>query len=132
MKLNNPNAKKNLRPDAHKGHPGAGGRPPDWLKAKCQKIIEKRKLIDWLGDVAEGKNVERHIGIEGDVTLVPARAQDRLRAMEMLMERGWGKASQPIDHAGSIDINAEQAKKELEIGVTAYLAKKGIALVETD
>jgi hypothetical protein len=73
------------------------GRPPEWLKAKCQALIEKHKLIDFLVDVAKGKDVEHSVDENGESKLVPAAVRDRIKAMEILLERGYGKSPQQTD-----------------------------------
>ena len=80
MKLRKPGTfKKNNQ--AAIGHRGGGGRPPDWLKAKCQKIVDREKLVEFLGRVGGG--------------VVDCEVKDRLRAIEILMDRGWGKPGCP-------------------------------------
>lgn len=81
--------------------PGSGvGRKPDWLKEKCRKIIGDAKLVEFLGKVAGGANTEQVVTDQGETLSVPAPIKDRLRAVEMLLDRGYGKASQPIEHSG--------------------------------
>ena len=106
---------QNLRRDGAPGHKGAGGRPPEWLKAKCQKLIEKHKLFEWLASVAAGEDVEERIVYDADNNPQkikrPADTKDRLRAFEMLTDRGWGKAVQAIEHSGGIEIESVDAKE---------------------
>ena len=64
-----------------------GGRPPEWLAAQCREIIEKKKLIPWLGRVAAGEEPM-------------AEMKDRIKAYELLCDRAWGKAAQPIEGIG--------------------------------
>ena len=73
-----------------------GGRTPDWLRRKCQQIIEKNRLLEFLADVANGKNFEQGMGTDGKVFMIPATVKDRLRATELLIERGYGKSPQEI------------------------------------
>lgn len=95
-------------PKGHKFSPGGtkgnagGGRKPDWLKDQCRSIVKDKKLIKFLGDVASGEPfVEKTSVIEGEnkgITIEKmvhsAEVKDRLRAVEMLLDRGWGKAPQ--------------------------------------
>lgn len=91
---------QNFKFDGTPGHKGAGGRPPDWLKAKCTKIIDKKKLIEFLGDVASGESVETVYRYDHNAQRVkeicPASIKDRIRAVEILLERGYGKVEQPL------------------------------------
>lgn len=88
-------AKKDLR----RGNPGnkGGGRKPDWLKAKCQGIIADLKLIEFLGQVASGKDVDQRINENGECLKVPADVKDRLKALDMLLDRGFGKPLQQVE-----------------------------------
>lgn len=109
--------KKNL----NKGNPGnkGGGRKPDWLKAKCAKIIEDNALIEFLGDVASGENVEAVVSIDGKNSLkVPAKVKDRLAATEMLLDRGFGKVPQVVADVTPQD---EAGQEALRSKVRGYL-----------
>jgi hypothetical protein len=84
------------------GNPNGGkregaGRTPDWLKAKCQKIIEKRKLIEFLADVAAGEEVDFIVNLKGKRIPCPANTKDRISAMKELLDRGYGKSIQPTE-----------------------------------
>jgi len=72
----------------HTGNPG--GRPKgsrELLTLVREATHDGRTLVDFLVQVAEGKPV---LGRK------PTLA-DRMRAIEMLLDRGWGKAIQRID-----------------------------------
>lgn len=81
-----------------------GGRPPDWLKKKCQDLIEKGKLLEFLRKVAEGEDIDQQINENGECLKVPASIKDRLRAFELLADRAWGKPAQAMEHSGSVDL----------------------------
>jgi hypothetical protein len=85
-----------------------GGRPPEWLKSKCQSAVENKDLIQFLEDVAAGKAVrEIQVGDDAVTIKAPAEMKDRLKALEMLMDRGWGKPGQSVEVNGNLshDIN---------------------------
>jgi hypothetical protein len=88
----------------NKAHAGkvSGGRPPDWLKNKCQELIDKHKIIEFIVRVANGEDVEQVVSDQGEVLRVPASVKDRIRAAEILLDRGFGKAAQPLEHSGEI------------------------------
>lgn len=88
------------------------GRPADWLKEKCQEIVQKEKLIEFMGDVAAGKEFPQLATGDGEVLLLPPSIKDRRAATEWLVDRGYGKVSQPVE--GS-----------LEIGKTVWLLPDG-------
>lgn len=93
-----------------KGTPAPGGRregsgrKADWLQKECASIVEKRELLVFLGDVAEGKPVKQMIAVDGKIGVgkVSADVKDRLRALDILLDRGWGKASQPVELSGEV------------------------------
>lgn len=112
--------KKGKDPNRAKGGAREGaGRSPDWLKAKCQKIIDKDKLVEFLRDVAKGKNMEQVVTDEGVSIAVPAAIRERLKATEMLLDRGFGKAAQHVElGAGEgVDIVAFMRQSEQERGL---------------
>jgi hypothetical protein len=99
------------------------GRKPDWLKEKCQTIIDREELIDLLGRVARGDDMEQVVTDNGEVLQVPASIKDRLKAIEMLLTRGFGKPDSDVAQSMAPQtpqdsvLRAEQAArllKELE------------------
>lgn len=89
--------------NGHGGKREGSGRPPDWLKAKCQDLIDKNKVLEFLASVANGDDVEQAVGAEGEVIRVPAAVRDRIKASEVLLERGFGKVPQALEHSGEIN-----------------------------
>lgn len=57
-----------------------------------------------------------------------SKAMEILAANDQILERIIGKAPQAIVHSGSIDMNAEEAKKQLIAGVSEFLSsiKSGV------
>lgn len=68
-----------------RGVPRRGGGNIHWLQDKCAGYIDQYNLIGFLTDVALGK-------------VAQADTRDRLKAVDMLLDRGFGKPSQQIDH----------------------------------
>lgn len=105
---------KGLLRGAPIGNKGGPGRPPNWLMDKCKKIVEKNKLIEFLGDVAAGKKVDiRYNALDDKEVASSATIKDRLHASELLIERGWGRAVQTIDtnlHANFLSVDPETIK----------------------
>jgi hypothetical protein len=82
--------------------PGSG-RPSDWLRDKCQGLISRHKLIEFLAQVASGEYMENVFdGSQKTGLMRSAEAKDRMRAVEMLLDRGFGKAQQSIEHSGNL------------------------------
>lgn len=101
---------------AKKGKPSPGsGRTPDWLKEKCQALISKHKLIEFLADVANGHYTEVELGPGGKELLIQRScgADLRMKAIAMLLERGYGKPAQAVELAG-------KDGGELKITVVSY------------
>ncbi len=92
------------------------GRPPDWLKEKCRDLVDKRELVEFIADVAAGKDMEQVVTENGDSISVPAAIKERLKACEILLSRGWGRiddGSVPKSVDESVR-NAENAMKVLK------------------
>lgn len=91
-----------------KGGPNPGaGRPPDWLKAECQKHAPN--LLEFLRQVALGEDLEQVITENGETVRVPAPVRERIKAAEMLLDRGYGKPTQGIEVSGDVSVNLIQA-----------------------
>lgn len=58
------------------------GRPPNAIKQLCRDLIFNDKLIEKLGKIANNSNTQ---------------TRDQIRAIEVLMDRGFGKAEQAIE-----------------------------------
>lgn len=88
------------------GAPGGrrdnSGRKPDWLKEKCRKLVSEKNLVGFLAKVASGENFEQVINSEGDILPLPAPLKERLKAVEILLDRGFGKVPQALEHTGEI------------------------------
>lgn len=71
------------------------GRPADWLRAKCQEAGPK--VLEFLIDVATGKDMEQVVSDNGETIGVPAAVKDRIKAAEVVLDRGYGKPDQTIN-----------------------------------
>lgn len=58
------------------------GRPPNAIKELCREYVFNDQLIEKLAKIA---------------TNTKEQTRDRIRAIEVLMDRGYGKADQSID-----------------------------------
>jgi hypothetical protein len=63
--------------------PGAG-RPSDWLKQRCQDVVVKKDLIGIISKIASGEDFQ-------------ATRKDQLHAVEILLDRGFGKPNQTME-----------------------------------
>lgn len=75
---------------------GGPGRPPGWLKEKCQNIVDRKKLIEFLASVASGEKVDFTVTIDGRIVFIPAKPKDRIAATIELIDRGFGKSIQTL------------------------------------
>ena len=86
---------------ASAGFPKAGaGRPADWLREECRK--HSGDVLGFLKQVALGEDVEQIITENGETVRVPAPVRERIKAGEILLDRGFGKATQPLEHSGEV------------------------------
>lgn len=76
------------------------GRPAEWLKEKCREAGPN--LIKFLIAVANGENMEQVVTGAGETVGVPAAVKDRIKAAEIVLERGYGKVPQGLEHSGEI------------------------------
>ena len=93
------------------------GRPADWLIKKCQTLVDKRELVEFLADVASGKDMEQVVTDGGETIRVPASVKDRIRATEILLNRGFGKepaTEQTPEQSVMNAIKAQEIVKEME------------------
>lgn len=74
------------------------GRKCDWFIERCAEIINEEKLLDFVGRVASGAEIEQRVVVVRDgnsahteVVDVKCAIQDRLSAFKMLAEWGIGK-----------------------------------------
>lgn len=92
-------------PDAGRGKGGkreGSGRPADWFRKKCERIMERGKLMEFVADVAKGEPVGRFVTEAGVIVEVPASVKDRLRAVEWLADRAFGKSTEHHDVTGHL------------------------------
>lgn len=96
-----------MKPPENRGKPHGGkrkgaGRRPDWLKKKCCDLVDKNKLVEFLSRVADGSESFMALDKLGRAVEIGPEIKDRLRAVEMLLDRGFGKAIQGVEHSGSV------------------------------
>lgn len=70
------------------------GRPRDAIKALCRSIVERKKLVQVLGRIAGGDDIDQVINDNGEVLKIPASIKNRIEAIKELIDRGYGKPSQ--------------------------------------
>lgn len=88
---------------ANGGYRPGAGRKPDWFKAECRKLATSKKTLAFLKSVVEGDPVEEKKVFEGQeavTVLVSASVDARIRAWNSLMDRGFGKPEQTVEHTG--------------------------------
>lgn len=96
---------------ANGGARKGAGRKPEWLKEKCQKLLEDNKLYEFLSDVAKGETFTMPGGEDGTI-LSPAPIRDRLKAVEIIMDRAFGKSIQPVD--AKLEVSFEEFRARLD------------------
>lgn len=91
---------------------GGGGRHAEYLRAKCRKLVDKHKLIEFLVQLASG-NIMDHRWSDGHIVQLPASVHDRQTALDTLLDRGYGKPVQEIESealSGILDTMREKYK----------------------
>lgn len=91
---------KKLTPKNHGGKRDGSGRKPDWLKEKCAKLVDVNKLMEFVSNVASGEETEIHYDKMGHAFEASCSTKDRLHAVEILLERGFGKPVQGVELSG--------------------------------
>lgn len=90
------------RPPPHTrgGKREGAGRKPDWLREKCARLVEEKKIVDFVANVASGQYKQKVLVKQGPqnsfLAEVPCDVKDRLKAAEMLWDRGFGKPPQDV------------------------------------
>lgn len=77
------------------------GRPPDWFRDQCRVALEEARGVEFARDVLAGKEFPQLATGEGEVIPLPPALKDRLKALEWLADRGWGKANQTMEVTGA-------------------------------
>ena len=122
LSMSNRNPSQRLRPE-QRGRGGkreGSGRPPNWLREQCRKIIDREKLLNFYADAASWRLMDHRV-VDGQVMEVPATLETRLLFSKELFDRGFGKSTQPMEHSGSIDLDAEAAQEKRKERVTKRL-----------
>lgn len=78
------------------------GHPSDWLRSYCQDAIKKHKLFNFLVEVAKGEYTHYEFDSKGKKRAMKrcAEVKDRMKALEMISDRGFGKPVQDIELKG--------------------------------
>lgn len=74
--------------DPRRGHgpaPGTGGRPAAAVRELCREIVDRYKLVDKLGELADSPAYE---------------PRDRIAAAKLLMSYAFGAPTQVVEHSG--------------------------------
>lgn len=68
----------------------------EWVKRESWEIIRKKRLIERLGKIASGDPVDTVLQ-DGQFVMAAAPLAVQVRAIEELLDRGFGKSAQPIE-----------------------------------
>ena len=82
------------------GYRKGAGAKPDWYKAKCAQILDSNKLLDFIGRVASGEEPEQHLDKLGTIYELKPKISDRIKAVEFLSDRAYGKPAQSVEVSG--------------------------------
>ena len=73
------------------------GRTPDSIKELCRNKVLNDKLIDILGGIAASAESSN---------------KDRIHAIEVLLDRGFGKPTQSVELSGDVSLNLIEAVRQ--------------------
>lgn len=76
------------------------GRPSDWFREQCQIAIQEARGIEFARDVLAGKDFPQLATGDGEVLPLPPALKERLKALEFLSDRGYGKPNQSVEVSG--------------------------------
>jgi hypothetical protein len=98
-----------------RGGPKSTGRMMDWLLVEIDKILTKPALFAFLEAVATGRPIDVE-DKKGKVKTKLPSVNDRMRAIEMLIDRRFGRPSQSHDVSGAISLEEIIAKANRPAG----------------
>lgn len=75
-----------------------GGRTTLLHRAECRKLVEKYGVRGFFAQIVDGAKKDFTVTLDGKVINVPASIRNRLFAGQFLVEQGYGKAPQEIQH----------------------------------
>lgn len=82
------------------------GPDPDWVKAKMQDMGTSPRAFAFLKAVIEGEPIEEKklfdVGGKPITVWESASVDARVRAWNSVMDRGFGKAIQALEHTGTV------------------------------
>jgi hypothetical protein len=108
------------------------GRKPDWFREACQKALEDAKGLEFMRDVAAGKEFPQLATGEGEVLELPPPLKDRRAAVEWLADRGYGKAEQTVDMTVK-DATQRPTKDDIESALASVRdALKRVGVVKAE
>lgn len=76
------------------------GPDPLWIKHQCENIVSKYGLVNFLGEIASGGPLTCKRKIDGKTVVIQLPEpdiKDRMRAIDMLLDRAFGKPTQSHD-----------------------------------
>jgi len=97
--------------------PGAG-RPTDWFREQSQIALKDSQGLEFMRDVAAGKEFPQLATSEGEVIDLPPPLKDRRAAVEWLADRAYGRALE------SMKLDATVYQPEPIVFVPALSRKK--------
>ena len=98
--------RKGVKMSQGRTNPGGSGRHgPTWLQAHVRKLIAENDIIGKLIRIAAGEPEDHAVTMAGKVIAVPAPMTARVKASEILLDRGYGKPAQ------SLEVQAKTAPK---------------------
>lgn len=74
---------------------GAGGRPPDAFKALCRELASRDETVQAVTAILADRDHPAYLG-----------------ALKWASEHGYGRPTQPVEHAGDVTLRIEYAEDD--------------------
>lgn len=82
------------------GKKGRSGRRPNAITEAARDIVDDRELLNVAADIAVGDIWEEWTTKDGDVVSGPTKNSDRIAAIRLIIEYGYGKPKQITELSG--------------------------------
>ena len=113
------------------GHQGAGGRPPEFWRKACRDALERADGLGFIERVINGEEGEEVLvgeGANAKVVVVRPKVRDRLYAVRLLAEHGFGKPPQELQ----IDDAKERPTGEALVARALELLPRVLSILPVD
>lgn len=105
------------------GKPGRSGRRPSAIGELARTLLDKHRLMEVVAGIARGDIEEEWFDHDGETHSAPTKNSDRISAVRLLLEYGYGKQIQ-VEHTGTIALEQIGVAREAFEGRMARLTAR--------